>query len=113
MSTSPSASGPTAAEHLEVVLFTVKQGERDAFLARRPAAMEVLAGYDGFVDARLAEYEDGTWIDVVQWRSLEEAKAAADTVLEHEAARDWGQHIDEVRDFRHAALHHLGDAAAA
>ena len=100
-------------EHLEVVLFTVKPGEREAFLAKRPAAMAALASYGGFVDARLAEYEDGTWIDVVQWRSLAEAKAAAETFLEHEAARDWGQHIGEVRDFRHAALHHLGDAAAA
>ena len=99
-------------DSLEVVLFTVKDGEREAFLAKRPAAMAALATYDGFVDARLAEYEDGTWIDVVQWRSLEEAKAAAETFLEHEAARDWGQHIDEVRDFRHAALHDLSDAAA-
>ena len=99
-------------DHLEVVIFTVKDGERDAFLAKRPAAMAVLSAFDGFVDARLAEYDDGTWIDVVQWRSVEAAKAAADTFLEHEAAREWGRHIGEVRDFRHAALHHLGDAAA-
>jgi heme-degrading monooxygenase HmoA len=99
-------------DHLEVVLFTVREGERDAFLAKRPAVLALLSGFEGFVDARLAEYEDGTWIDVVQWRSLEAAKAAAETFMEHEAARDWGQHIDEVRDFRHAALHHLHDAAA-
>ena len=102
----------SAEQHLEVVLFTVRAGERDAFLAKRPAAYAALARYDGFVDARLAEYDDGTWIDVVQWRSLAEAKAAAETFLEHEAARDWGQHIDAVRDFRHARLHHLPDAAA-
>ena len=100
-------------EHLEVVIFTVKEGERDAFLAKRPAAMAALSQFDGFVDSRLGEYEDGSWVDVVQWRSLEEAKVAAETFLEHEAAREWAQHIDEVRDFRHARLHHLGDAAAA
>lgn len=99
-------------EHLEVVIFTVREGEREPFLAKRPAVVEALSGFDGFVDARLAEYEDGTWIDVVRWRSLESAKAAAETFMQHEAAREWGAHIAEVRDFRHAALHHLHDAAA-
>jgi hypothetical protein len=100
-------------EVLEVVLFTVKDGERDAFLDERgPAIAALAAACPGLLDARLAEYEDGTWIDVLRWRSLDEARAATERMPQLDAARRWAAHIAEVRDFRHATLHDLRDVAA-
>ena len=99
-------------EVLEVAVFTVKPGERDAFLREREPALAALAQrFGGMLEARLAEYDDGTWIDVIRWRNLPAAKAAVEGMPEVEEARIWASHIDEVRDFRHASLHHLLDAA--
>jgi hypothetical protein len=98
-------------EHLEVVHFTVKPGEREAFLARRgPAIAALRRRFDGLLESRLAEFDDGTWVDVVRWTSLEQAREAAECVADVEEARAWMAHIDEVRDFRHAALHDSFDA---
>jgi hypothetical protein len=94
-------------EHLEVVLFDVAPGQRDAFLARRPAALAALgAAFPGLLDARLAEFDDGTWIDVVRWRSRAEAEAAAAGLAELEDARAWAGLIAEVRSMRHAEIRH-------
>ena len=99
-------------EHLEVVHFTIKPGEREEFLARRgPAIAALQRRFDTLLESRLAEFDDGTWVDVVRWGSLDQAKEASNCVAEVEEARAWLAHIDEVRDFRHAALHDSFDAA--
>lgn len=92
-------------ERLEIVEFTV--GDRDvvAFLARRPAAVAALGeAFDGLLDARLARFDDGTWVDVVRWRSLEEAKAAAAGMSDVAEAASWAGLIAVVTSMRHAAL---------
>ncbi len=97
-------------EHLEVVLFDVPAERRDVFLARRPAAIAALRrAFPGLLDARLAEFDDGTWIDVVRWRSREEAEAAAAGLPQLEEAGAWASLIAEVRSMRHAALRHVVD----
>jgi len=94
-------------EHLEIVTFTLHPGARDAFLAGRPAALAALAGrFPGLLDARLGEGEDGVWTDVVRWRSLAEAQAAAQAFSQVPEAATWAAHIAEVRELRHAAIRH-------
>ena len=101
-------------EHLEVVRFTVRPGERDQFLARRDAAIAALRErFPGLIDGHLAEYDDGSWIDVLRWRTREEAEAAAAGMPELEAAREWVAHIDEVKDMRHAAIRHTVESPGA
>lgn len=94
-------------EHLELVHFDVAPEQRDELLSLRPGAIDALrSAYPGLLDARLAELDDGTWMDVVRWRSREEAEAAAAGMPELEAARAWVSLIAEVRDMRHAAVRH-------
>jgi len=95
-------------EHLEIVTFTVRPEAREAFLAGRPAAIGAIAGrFPAFVDARLAEGEDGVWTDIVRWRNLEDAQAAAQSFPEIPEAAAWAAHIAEVRELRHAAIRHV------
>ena len=94
-------------EHLEIVTFTLHPGARDAFLAGRPAAIGALAArFPALLDARLAEGEDGVWTDVVRWRTLDDARAAAEAFRQIPEAGAWAGHIAEVRELRHAAIRH-------
>jgi len=94
-------------EHLEIVTFTVEPEARDRFLAGRPAAIGAIAArFPAFLDARLAEGEDGVWTDVVRWKSLQDAQAAAQAFPEIPEAAAWAAHIAEVREMRHAAIRH-------
>lgn len=49
----------------------------DAFLATVPPTMEFLQSRPGFIRRRLARAADGQWLDYVEWRTMEEALAAA------------------------------------
>jgi quinol monooxygenase YgiN len=64
--------------HVEFVKFRVKDGERDAFLSVRPAAIEaVRAAHPLLVGAPvLAEHPDGSWTDVWIYQTAEAAAAA-------------------------------------
>lgn len=92
-------------ETLELVRFTVDAECREACLRLRPAAIEALrAAHPGLLDARLAEQDDGTFIDVLWWRSRDDAEAAAAAFPQIPAARDWAATISEVQEMRHATL---------
>jgi hypothetical protein len=94
-------------ETLELVRFTVDPARREEFLRLRPAAIDALrAAYPGLLEARLAEQDDGSFIDVLWWSSREEAEAAAAAFPEIPAARDWAATISEVQEMRHATLAH-------
>ena len=94
-------------EVLEVVRFSVKPEEREAFLAERDGAIEALRDqFPGLLGATLAEYEDGTWLDVLTWASAEEAEAAATAIESVEPLARWASHIDEVVEFVHPAVRH-------
>lgn len=63
---------------IEQVLLRVRpELSDDAFLAAAEAANAFLKGCKGFVRRRLAKAADGQWLDEVEWRSMEEALAAA------------------------------------
>ena len=92
-------------EALEVVRFTVPREEREAFLRDRPAAIAALRDrFDGLLDATLAELDDGTWIDVLRWRSREEALAAAEQFASVPDAAAWASRITEVREMIHGEI---------
>lgn len=95
-------------EALEVVRLTVPADRRDAFLRDRGAAIDALRErFAGLPDATLAELDDGTWVDVLRWRSRAEAVAAFEGLPSLPEAAAWAGLIGEVREALHGDVHHL------
>ena len=92
-------------ETLELVRFTVDPQRREEFLSLRPAAIAALRErFDGLLEARLAEHDDGSFTDVVRWRSREEAEAAAAACMEIPATSEWIGMIGSVDEMTHAVV---------
>ena len=63
---------------METVTFRLEDGaDRQDFGAAARAMTDWLAEQPGFVARRLSVAEDGTWVDQVEWASMDDAKAAA------------------------------------
>jgi hypothetical protein len=68
---------------LELVVFNLQPGaSREDFLGTVDAVSSWIAEQPGFVSRSLVEDLDGgRWIDVVWWRSMQEAHAAAQRAM--------------------------------
>lgn len=69
-------------EAIEVVIFKAKNGISDNQL--RTAALAVtpiLKKMPGFINREFGVSEDGQYIDIVRWKDLPSAKAAAEKVM--------------------------------
>lgn len=69
-------------EAIEVVVFKAKSGVSDNQL--RTAALAVtpiLKDMPGFISREFGASEDGQYIDIVHWKDLPSAKAAAEKVM--------------------------------
>jgi heme-degrading monooxygenase HmoA len=81
---------------LEVVLFkTVKGTDEGAFLEAADAMMPELRLLRGFTRRELLRDKDGQWMDVVSWKSLQEAEEAMKKVMSHPACLKFFKMIDE------------------
>jgi hypothetical protein len=81
----------------EVVLFSLKpDAETEAFLAAAEAMMPDLRAMRGFVRRDLALGENGRWVDMVQWRTMEDAHAAAEAIMRVPSAMPFMGMIDET-----------------
>ena len=56
--------------------------------------------------AWLTKQDDGSWLDVILWRSREAAEDAARRVNDLPEARSWFRHIAESRGLRHVEVAH-------
>jgi len=62
---------------VEVVTFKLAKGVQDEdFLAASKAITTFAQKQKGFVSRRLSMAEDGTWMDHVEWETMEAAEAA-------------------------------------
>ncbi|RUU51972.1 antibiotic biosynthesis monooxygenase [Mesorhizobium sp. M2C.T.Ca.TU.002.02.1.1] len=68
-------------EALEIVTFRLKPGTEAGFVASNGTVTDWLARQPGFLSRHLGRREDGVWVDVVRWRSMEQARAAADRIM--------------------------------
>ncbi|AZO03331.1 MULTISPECIES: hypothetical protein [unclassified Mesorhizobium] len=68
-------------ETLEIVTFRLKPGTEAGFVANNRVMTDWLARQPGFLARHLGKREDGTWVDVVRWQSLDQAQAAADRII--------------------------------
>lgn len=68
-------------ETLEIVTFRLKPGTEAGFVANNGVMTDWLARQPGFLARHLGKREDGAWVDVVRWQSLDQAQAAADRIM--------------------------------
>lgn len=81
---------------LEMVEFRSQEGiSADEMLDKASRLHGVLADMDGFIERYLAQGDDGMWVDLVYWRDLASARAAADAVMKIPAAQEFFALIDQ------------------
>ena len=90
---------------VEFARFTVRPGEDDKLIAERPAMLAALrARFPGCLAAYLTREPDGTFVDVLVWRTPEEAAASAQEIMSIPECAAWLAHIAESGGIRHAEL---------
>ena len=72
---------------LELVVFKLRDGvPREQFLGTVEAVSSWISRQGGFISRELVHDGDGDrWIDVVWWRSMDDAKAAAELAMSSES----------------------------
>jgi hypothetical protein len=91
----------------EIAAFTVRPEEEEALLRERPEMIAALkAAFPGALAAWLTREDDGSWLDVILWRSREEAEEAASKIEQVPEARRWFRHIAESKGVRHVEVAH-------
>ena len=69
-------------EAIEVVIFRAKSGVTNNQMQTAALAVTpILKGMPGFISREFGTSEDGQYIDVVHWKNLPSAKAAAEKVM--------------------------------
>ncbi|MCE7986584.1 MAG: hypothetical protein DYG89_35880 [Caldilinea sp. CFX5] len=80
---------------LEVVLFRAKAGVSDEQVLQGSAQIQPwLAGAAGYLKREVSKNEDGQWVDIVHWRSLDEAQQAAEQLMAEPTAAAFMSMID-------------------
>jgi hypothetical protein len=89
-------------EVFELAAFTAREGHDRALLAERAAMIAAMRrAFPGLESAWLTRREDGSWLDVILWRSRDDAEYSAAHVTEVPEAAAWFTHIDESRGIEH------------
>ena len=81
---------------VEVVLYRAKPGVPDQQVVDASDALQAdLEGFAGYIRRRLMKTADGLWVDTVDWRSLEQAEAAAATIMQRPSAARFMALVEE------------------
>lgn len=91
------------AEAIEVVLFRAKAGISDAVMTESAMSASVeISALEGFVSRQVGHAGDGQFIDIVHWRDMSAAKAAAESVMNLPKCASFFELIDvEKMNFMH------------
>lgn len=80
---------------VELVTFKLNEGaDEAAFLQAADAVMADIRQLPGYVRRELLKGDDGQWIDVVHWRSRNDALAAAELFNTLPSAQAFGSFLD-------------------
>ncbi len=91
-------------EVYEVVRSRVRPGREEEMLALRPAMIAaVRQRFPDLLDARLVRMDDGTWLDIVRWRTRTAAEQAAAAFAEVPEARQMSELVEQVLSFEHGS----------
>jgi len=92
---------------LELAQFSVRDEDEAALLAERPEMIRALQrAFPGALAAWLTKHDDGTWLDVILWRSRDEAEDAAKRIDSVPEAQSWFRHISQSMGVRHVEVAH-------
>jgi heme-degrading monooxygenase HmoA len=82
---------------LELVVFKLRGGAtREDLLASAGAVSDWAGSQPGFISRELSYDKEGDrWIDIIWWRTMEDAEAAAELALNSEACAPMFALIDE------------------
>jgi heme-degrading monooxygenase HmoA len=95
---------------IEAVLFKAKTQFTDEQVIQMLTSLNpLLQGFPGFISRQLSKDESGQWLDLVYWESMEQARQAADQVMQMEEAT----HAFGVIDERNMSMYHFTPAVAA
>jgi heme-degrading monooxygenase HmoA len=88
---------------IELVIFKTKpEFDQKDVKASLESLTAIVSNYKGFISRQLAKNEEGKWMDLVFWESMEDAKAAADEIMKLESAQKAFSVIDEqTMEFYH------------
>src|SRR5689334_10750439 len=90
---------------IELARFSVKPGAEETFLAERPAMVAALRQrFPGCLAAFLTREEDGSWLDVLVWRSRADAEESAAQIGTVPEVASWLAHIAEPGGLRHVEV---------
>jgi hypothetical protein len=90
---------------VEFARFTVRPGAEDRLVADRPAMLAALrARFPDCLAAYLTREDDGTWVDVVVWRTPAAAAESARLITTIPECAAWLEHIAASDGLRHATL---------
>jgi hypothetical protein len=89
----------------ELASFSVRPENEAALLAERPEMIAALRrAFPAALDAWLCQRDDGTWLDVVLWRSRAEAEEAARRIREVPETQHWFRLIAESHGLQHVSV---------
>ena len=81
---------------VEFIRYKLLEGTKtDDFLKAAEKMIPYLKTQKGLIDWQLCKGEDGNWIEILHWKSLDEAKKAAKKVLELDSVQAFVKFIDE------------------
>jgi hypothetical protein len=89
----------------EHAAFTTHEGHEQALLDERPAMIAALRrAFPGLLASWLTRRDDGTWLDVILWRTRDDADYSARHVGEVPEAMAWFSHIDQSKGIEHLTV---------
>ncbi|GAB2880087.1 hypothetical protein GCM10022245_14030 [Streptomyces mayteni] len=90
---------------IELARFRILDGAERLLVSERPRMIEALhRTFPGCLAAYLTKEDDGSWLDVIVWRSREEAEEAARMITTIPECAAWFGHISESGGIRHVAV---------
>jgi hypothetical protein len=93
----------------ELASFRVAPENEATLIEERPEMIRALqTAFPGALTAWLTKQDDGSFMDIILWRSREEAEDAATRINDVPEARRWFRHIAESQGIRHVEVVHGG-----
>jgi hypothetical protein len=89
----------------ELAEFTVRQEDEAALVADRAEMIQALQrAFPAVLAAWLTRQDDGSWLDVILWRTRQDAEEAARDIHRIPEAKAWFRHIDKSQGVRHVEV---------
>lgn len=80
---------------IETVTFKLATGvTKMEFLKTVPASTTFVQARTGFISRRLSCSDDGTWIEHIEWASMEDAQSASNALMKDKTVQSFLHSID-------------------